>query len=1708
MKTKTTHQKIRILFILLLVFAISATKVKSQTTYYVNDGSLTGDLATSAIGDDLNAGTAAAPFATLTKANTVAVSGDIIIADAGTYEENGFTIVDGVKLSGICASKSIFVVKTSSIVVSSNSELTRFTITRQTNSDVPSVSVATTTGGTNMKINNCLFLKNRSAIYVNGTTASNALIVNNNDFDDNRTGLVLADVSYSNLTISNNNIVNNRSFGIIFTAATTLSNISITNNNFTGNLAAGLGIEGSAVGGITLTNNWFGTPSPGMYAAYVNGGFTVDAHNVPSSYPYNFTDINGATEPNYPKEIGGAGVTAISSATHASSVRPFVLPSCGVTSNNPVAWYSTIQAAVNASNAGATIFVGAGTYAEKVTVNKSLTIQGEDSATTILDYGDANYIATGGNAFTITADNVSISKFKIRNYNNGVSNTIDISNLSIDEATIIENYGSGFYSNKSLNGLSITHSTFKNNGYKNNVHSAGTRRGIMTQSSSSDLKNIVITNNVVTDNSLVGIDINLNRSTNGINISNNTTARNGDDEIGVWLGNNNKDTSGAVIVANNNITLSNAVRFGIEIKNPSGTGDSTGVGSIFVKDNTISTAAHIGANRDMGGIVIIRRKDGYSGALCINDQPKGVVVYNNTVSVQNIHVNSDDAYGIVVGGTEHIVYGNTVTNTEIPIQLQNGNDNYLTNNSSNQALTNFYFSRDNSKTSCAIVANNTITGSGDTRLVTGIATSTTTLSGITNANTGAYFCTIQAAIDFASTSDVINVASGTYVEDLYLDKKLSIRGANFGINPLGPRNPESTIIPRSSDPDPNSPGAVSILYIDADGSNSTIDGFTFDGNNPDSTSGVLINEGSVDVDACEGISSYDGISNVTISNNIIQNINYCGIDFYNYFNSGSATSGNVITNNLIHGIRPSEYGMAILLYNNCYTNITNNMISGVRLGVQTGNFSQADPGTSHSITGNNIESVARGIWHNLHYSAASNFDISNNNISTHITGTNNRGIMISTLQQTVGVTLTNNSVSGAKYGYYLYSNPTTDTVTVTGGFITSTNGIAADNYLGYNSDAQSSNYKINGVSFLTNDTAIIIRDDAANSNNATVSMVLNGNIYANSISANIALAILGSDASAVVTNTGGGSNTLHLLGSIVNTSGNSLDATNGDIEINGSTANISGGATVRNLISNTTASTVIASGTGNTINITNSLTPGDGPITTNDNLVLKSTASGTAAINQGDVSGGYLIGNVTIEKYIPAKSSRKWIFLTSPITGTISNTWQQQIHITGTGTGGTICPSLTPHTNGYDPTFSSASSIYTYDATQLSGSRWQKPLTTNADNLTAGKGFRINIRGARSLGCDLLNGNPSFLSPTAVTLSATGSVDLASKNAGDFSITYPNTSSSEYVFIGNPYPSAISFSSFRSSNLANIYNTYAIYIPASASGVYSYWDGTHFTGGTGYDDLTGNIIASGQAIFVEAMNSGSLTLNFSESHKSTVTNNGYFRPNITNQSFKVNYLNNDNSKIDEIVIRFANDAAISNNTKGKFDISSMNYNTFITSLKGSTRTAVQTRSLNDIETDEVWLHIGATNSGNYKLNFSNYESFTAANIYLVDHLASIIQDIKENPEYVFSVDVANAATKGSSRFSIVFNRGTQPIVYNNIKMYPNPASKHVTLLLPQSADISYNIKVTDMVGKIVLQQKAMGGTEQLSIDKLTTGTYIVEIIDSKGSRTTEKLIKH
>ncbi|HLO81936.1 MAG TPA: hypothetical protein VK166_13305, partial [Chitinophagaceae bacterium] len=71
----------------------------SQNTYYVNDNSTVGDVFTTAVGSDINPGSAAAPYATLVKAFATAQNGDIIYVDAGTFAA-GITISRSVSIKG------------------------------------------------------------------------------------------------------------------------------------------------------------------------------------------------------------------------------------------------------------------------------------------------------------------------------------------------------------------------------------------------------------------------------------------------------------------------------------------------------------------------------------------------------------------------------------------------------------------------------------------------------------------------------------------------------------------------------------------------------------------------------------------------------------------------------------------------------------------------------------------------------------------------------------------------------------------------------------------------------------------------------------------------------------------------------------------------------------------------------------------------------------------------------------------------------------------------------------------------------------------------------------------------------------------------------------------------------------------------------------------------------------------------------------------------------------------------------------------------------------------------------------------------------------------------------------------------------------------------------------------------------------------------
>jgi len=422
---------------------------------------------------------------------------------------------------------------------------------------------------------------------------------------------------------------------------------------------------------------------------------------------------------------------------------------------------------------------------------------------------------------------------------------------------------------------------------------------------------------------------------------------------------------------------------------------------------------------------------------------------------------------------------------------------------------------------------------------------------------------IQEGIDLV-TASTVNVLPGTYVEQVYVYKSVNLLGANAGIDPNGGgRGSESMVLVDESGPDPTVAPFPTHFYLDAD--NIVIDGFLIDGDNPMLTSGEVLN--GADLDAIEAIASYEGVGDITIENNIIRNTSYTGIDLYNFTNSGGATSNNFITNNLIENLGAFNWGVGILIYNNFYAEIANNTINDVRVGVQTGNFYQANPGTTASIVNNEIASRRVGIFYNLHYSDASLFDVNTNDIS----GVNDPsapmnarwfGMLISSQQTAVDANFVGNSIDGSAIVDYLsaglvaWNTPTSADLRIEGGSVEGVDyGAWINNFEGYNSDANDTSLSLDGVSITAADIGVYVLDSPSNTNNSSVAALIENNTEVSGASI-AGVLIEGVDAAATVKNN---------LGSIVgNEVGIQIDAARALIE----RTNISGNSQAGLVVSN------------------------------------------------------------------------------------------------------------------------------------------------------------------------------------------------------------------------------------------------------------------------------------------------------------------------------------------------------------------------------------------------------------------------------------------------------------------------------------------------------------------------------------------------------------
>ena len=194
--------------------------------------------------------------------------------------------------------------------------------------------------------------------------------------------------------------------------------------------------------------------------------------------------------------------------------------------------YQTIQEAVDAASPGDVILVSAGTYYEHVTVNKTISLVGENRETTIIDND-----STGTGYIHVTADNVKISGFTIQNgggifLNHSNDNIIFMNTLvsnGYSGVSLRESFGNVVINNQILNngggvpglmwGVGIELMYSNSNIIKSNTISNNIVSGISISSSYGNIVNY----NIVT-NSSMGVDL---RASGNI-VSYNVLSLNGD----------------------------------------------------------------------------------------------------------------------------------------------------------------------------------------------------------------------------------------------------------------------------------------------------------------------------------------------------------------------------------------------------------------------------------------------------------------------------------------------------------------------------------------------------------------------------------------------------------------------------------------------------------------------------------------------------------------------------------------------------------------------------------------------------------------------------------------------------------------------------------------------------------------------------------------------------------------------------------------------------------------------------------------------------------------------------------------------------------------------------------------------------------------------------------------------------------------------------
>lgn len=626
---------------------------------YVNDlvsDNGTNDTYTTAIGDDANAGTAAAPFLTITKAVNTAVDGTKIWVDAGTFQEQVF-IGKTVDITGAdytkTSVKAPVALQTTPISIWSANEAVNPIIFAYDNTKTINLSKLTVDGDGGRTVNKyfgVLFYEANGSFTFGKITG----IRDAGSFSGAQAGIAyygghIRTASLTqNLAFTNNIVDDFQKGGVVVDAPGTIG--IIDNNTIIGQnvplVTAQNGIQlsrgaGGSIQGNTVSNCiWNKVEHPHEYTAAgillyqatattVSGNILSENELALNSYGSTGITYGGNTFSNNKIHLW---LDAVSDINAANVYDKYVLDA----TNNPEVVFGCIQYAIDEATAGDVLNASAGTFIENVNVHTSVSLNGAASLASIIDGGGA------GTVVTIAANNTTLNGFKVQNSgatatDAGVKLT-DGGMTGVTGCTITNNEITTF------NGLGIIGGS-ANSLTLNNIHNNAAYGALLIGTSGNTIESNTISNTgldgIALDNaSAVGGPLSIGSTGNFI--KSNTISNGGRD--GIFIGEN---CSGNYITDGN--VLNTIASIGINVWRPSGQ---------TITDNSITNA--------LTGIRLLGSSNN--------------TITGNTLTTNGTGIIIDPSWqsGVWYSSNNNTISGNTIAGNTLGMDADDVNQNLVT----------------------------------------------------------------------------------------------------------------------------------------------------------------------------------------------------------------------------------------------------------------------------------------------------------------------------------------------------------------------------------------------------------------------------------------------------------------------------------------------------------------------------------------------------------------------------------------------------------------------------------------------------------------------------------------------------------------------------------------------------------------------------------------------------------------------------------------------------------------------------------------------------------------------------------------------------------------------------------------------------------------------------------------------------------------------